>query len=288
MDNPLIDLKPLSQPITKLIEVLARGAGTLYAPIGTVRQANADAKARVILAKADEEVQSLKARALSRVEYREAVRQENIEAIAEGAAKELPETVSPDEVQPDWIFQFLNNAQDICDSDMQSLWARILAGEVSNPGTYSKRTLEFLKTLEKWEAEKFTELCSCVFTQDGRYFKLLDVNCVRQDILELLGPRAYIDHFIAIGLLVSQASLPSPSSLTGTKLSYFGTDYVLEGPPKRPDGHLPDLDFVAFRDFSLVGNQLAAISGAKPLDGFVERVSRQLKEEHKVTWNKIE
>jgi hypothetical protein len=63
MANPLISLENLTEPLTKLVEVVAAGIGTLYAPFGTVRQAEADAKAKVILAKANTEVLSLQQRA---------------------------------------------------------------------------------------------------------------------------------------------------------------------------------------------------------------------------------
>ena len=144
MVNSIIDLKNLSEPLTKLVEVVAKGIGTLYAPFGTIRQSKADAAAKIILANADAEVLSIQQRAQNRIMHREQMRQENIERIALGAAKELPTTVSSEEIDTDWITQFFDHAQDVSDLDMQKLWSRILAGEVSKPGSYSKRTLQFL------------------------------------------------------------------------------------------------------------------------------------------------
>src|SRR5438132_11151718 len=42
---------------------------------------------------------------------------------------------------------------------MQGLWSRVLAGEANSPGTYSKRTVNFLSDLDKNDAELFTKLC---------------------------------------------------------------------------------------------------------------------------------
>jgi hypothetical protein len=42
---------------------------------------------------------------------------------------------------------------------MQSLWAKVLAGEANSPGTYSKRTVNFLGSLDKTDANLFTSLC---------------------------------------------------------------------------------------------------------------------------------
>lgn len=67
MENLIVDLKNLSKPLTKLVEVVATGIGTLYAPFGTVRDAKASAKARIIHAKTDIEIAGLYARAESRL-----------------------------------------------------------------------------------------------------------------------------------------------------------------------------------------------------------------------------
>ena len=42
---------------------------------------------------------------------------------------------------------------------MQSLWARLLAGEANQPGTFSKRTVELVASLDKSDAQLFTGLC---------------------------------------------------------------------------------------------------------------------------------
>jgi hypothetical protein len=43
---------------------------------------------------------------------------------------------------------------------MQDLWSRVLAGEANSPGSYSRRTVNFLADLDKWDAELFASLCS--------------------------------------------------------------------------------------------------------------------------------
>ena len=50
MENPIVNLEKLSEPLTKLVEVISKGVGTLYAPFGTIRQAKADAEATIIVA----------------------------------------------------------------------------------------------------------------------------------------------------------------------------------------------------------------------------------------------
>lgn len=39
----------------------------------------------------------------------------------------------------------------------------ILAGEANSPGTFSKRTVELVSTLDKRDAELFTKFCACMW-----------------------------------------------------------------------------------------------------------------------------
>ena len=71
-----------------------------------------------------------------------------------GGEKEIADE-SPDD---DWINRFFSSAQEVSSDDMQTLWGRILAGEVKQPGSYSLRTLDFLRNLTASEAKAFEEL----------------------------------------------------------------------------------------------------------------------------------
>ena len=42
---------------------------------------------------------------------------------------------------------------------MQALWAQILSGEANSPGKYSKRTVDYLASLDKSDALLFRALC---------------------------------------------------------------------------------------------------------------------------------
>lgn len=70
------------------------------------------------------------------------------------------------EVEGDWLFTWRDYAGKVSTEDLQKLWGSVLAGEVKSPGTYSLRTLEFLKGLSKSEAEQIAKLAS--FAVEGR------------------------------------------------------------------------------------------------------------------------
>lgn len=60
----------------------------------------------------------------------------------------------------DWIVNFFDKCRLVRDEQMQSLWARILAGEANKPGTFSRRTVNFVASMDKIDASAFTHLCS--------------------------------------------------------------------------------------------------------------------------------
>ncbi len=66
------------------------------------------------------------------------------------------------DVDEDWLFTWRENAGKVSTEDLQRLWGSVLAGELKDPGTYSIRTLELLKTLSKSDAARIEKLASYV------------------------------------------------------------------------------------------------------------------------------
>jgi hypothetical protein len=181
----LEDLGKLSKPLTKLIKVCAAGLGRVYRPMGIIREAKAraeeiriiaDAKAdaklinsrstaagKVIEAHALQLVSDINERALLRRDAEAVREQENLELIAATAAKYLRDVVSDDEVNEDWIALFFRHARDVSDDTMREVWAQILAGEVTSPGSYSLRTLDAVRLLTRAEATVFSRLCALLW-----------------------------------------------------------------------------------------------------------------------------
>ncbi len=187
------DLAGISEPLKKLVQVVSAGMGILYKPRGMRNEADAQSYAIKTLAAARAEAEITKTtgharaqvasittlagentelieRAKLRLLTREIEGQLNTEAIVEQALLLLPETVSNLPVSEDWRRKFFLEAENICDQDLQLLWGKVLAGEVTSPGSYSLRTLEVLKHLSKEEAELFRQACALAFT-DGWILK---------------------------------------------------------------------------------------------------------------------
>lgn len=96
-----------------------------------------------------------------RILFQEQKRQRNIESVVSGAARQLgDQTVENEEPDHDWTARFFSSVQDVSSADMQTLWARVLAGEVERKGSTSVRTLGILRDLDQVTAKLFRKLCS--------------------------------------------------------------------------------------------------------------------------------
>lgn len=77
----------------------------------------------------------------------------------------------------DWFVRFFEDAGNISDEQMQELWAKVLAGEIYHPGTFSLRTLDVLRNLSREEAEVLQTLGAYAFTVSGDTFI-----CINKDL----------------------------------------------------------------------------------------------------------
>ena len=72
--------------------------------------------------------------------------------------------MTPAEPDHDWTARFFNDVQDVSSKELQSLWAKVLAGEVEQKGSVSVRALQVLKNLDRETAAIFRGCCSkCVY-----------------------------------------------------------------------------------------------------------------------------
>ena len=184
--------------IDKLLDYTASGIGSVAGPLMAPWKANRETEAKRIAAESDATILQIQAEAQARardllisqdttvsgelkitetvqqrLQYQEQKRQINIKSVV-GQTADLLGDKSVADVEPDhdWTARFFNDVQDVSSEEMQSLWAKILAGEVERPGSTSIRSLGILKNLDKRTARLFEKFCStCVFLMpDGINF----------------------------------------------------------------------------------------------------------------------
>ena len=74
-----------------------------------------------------------------------------------------------------WSSHWLSAASKVGtdDQERQTWWARLLAGEIQQPGTYSLRTIGIMDVLSPSEAELFSRLCGYVWVGTSRPHPLI-------------------------------------------------------------------------------------------------------------------
>ncbi|KIQ14777.1 hypothetical protein RT99_23475 [Flavobacterium sp. MEB061] len=203
------------KPIEKLIEVISQGIGTLYRPRAIKKEADAEAYKIQVLEKAktiaNTENKLIEFDTLSAIEqkilFQEQRKQNNIENIIEVAVEQIIQepNVNSENIDQDWITRFFKIAEDISNDEMQKLWGRILSGEVKQPGSFSLRTLNLLKDLNKQEAEIFTKFAQLnVKYNAGHFIPFIDINYFEE---QLNIPYSEILLMIELGLLTSGTSI---------------------------------------------------------------------------------
>ena len=84
--------------------------------------------------------------------------------LTEELAEETPdERVSNERIDTDWFARWRSGVEDVSNEDMRIFWARILAGETSQPDTYSLRALDLLRRLSRTDAELISKVAPFVF-----------------------------------------------------------------------------------------------------------------------------
>lgn len=258
------------KPLEKLIEVISNGIGTLYRPRAIKKEADAKAYKIQIIERAkslaEAENKQIEADSLARIQdrflYREFEKQNNIDNISEIAAKQLAkeQTVSEEKVDKDWTTRFFNIAEDISDEEMQELWGRVLAGEVKQPSSFSVRTLELLKNLNRKEAEIFVRLANFVIYSYGSPFIFRGEN---NDILEKYNI-SFNDRLTLIEAGLLQSSDDIIRRVLNTPIDqivyYESANYIFKVVQKANE---PEKQFEIFR-FTASGEQLLKLINPNP------------------------
>lgn len=276
-NNSLINVGELSKPASVLIEKVSEAIGGIFKPWQIRRVAEAEADAEHIRATAEIEITKQQRRALTRLIAEEAKKQNNIEKITAMALPEIKAGAKPQEMEDDWITNFFDKCRLITNEEMQILWSRVLAGEANAPGKFSKRTVNFLGSLDKSDALLFQALCCFSWYIGGVYPIIYDT---KAGIYKEKGiDFATIKHLDEIGLL-------SFDNLSGYKLLglrkkitvfYFGKPVELEF-EKESDNEL-DIGIVIL---SKVGQELSSICGSKPFPNYFDYIIEKWKEKNKL------
>ena len=255
-------------------------------------QAKAQAEAREILLSRDSVVAGsldIADRVNQRILFQEQKRQSNIESVVSSAAKQLGDkTVAREEPDHDWTARFFNSVQDVSSEEMQTLWARVLSGEVERKGSTSVQTLGILRNLEQATGRLFRSLCSAAVFLGPDHNAILDArvpslggnaatNSLRAhglgfDVLNRLNEHGLIisdynswyDYRVAIGIAVGDRG-----SVVRIPFAFQGKSWVLVPQQRREPTELCKLSGVAL---TMSGRELARVIDLQPMEVYAQEL----------------
>jgi uncharacterized repeat protein (TIGR03899 family) len=144
---------------------------------------------------------TLTQRAAQRNDFQDLKKQHNIESITSLAAEQLKDDndINNGTIDEDWITRFFRIIEDVSNDEMQHLWAKVLAGEIKRPKTYSLRTLDLVRNLTEEEAKVIMKLADYAIESNETIFLLRGHS---NEMLKMFGiPHADVSLLIELGII---------------------------------------------------------------------------------------
>lgn len=278
MDLGSLAATSLPEVAKTLIEKVAEAANVLYEPTQIRRKARAEADAALIQATTELQISELQQRALMRLAAEEASNQQNMEGILDKAIGQLSDGASPEHLDNDWLRRFFDRGRLISDDEVQDIWARLLAGEADAPGTYSKRAIDILDSLDSKDVHAFTAVCS--FVVDLRFPTPL-IYAPSDSIFREHGLTMYaLATLESVGLIHRSNGYERGGLDRSVEFMYFDEALYVEFTEHQRDEDVPE----AYRMnlgtvvLSQAGMQLQRLVEPKAIEGFPEYVRSKWRE----------
>ena len=272
----------LSPAGAALVHKISDAVGWLTAPTQEVRMARGKAAAGLILAQSEIQIAELQAadlvkRAGFRVAVEQVIQQMNIEAIIIRALAHLNENAVPHTMDDGWVLNFFDKCKYVSDEQMQELWAKLIAGEANQPGTFSRKTVNLMADLDSYTANLFSTYCGfaidigkqgvplIVFDQSKELPSIYRDQGIDYQALRVLAEIGLISiGFEHLSLTINYTMSGLPETV---QLSYGGQTANL----RCPDG------FISIGETypTVIGGQLGRLCAREPVEGFFEFVIDQ-------------
>ena len=260
---------------------------------GILRPINALVEAKALDIKTRSEIKAAEMKAESDIKIAKLYRQANYEAIEEKdnwlskqrgnvtsiIQKSLPyldEDADASSMDEDLLAFMVDKFRLVSDAEMQSLWAKILAGEVNAHGSFSKRTVHIVSTLDKEDAGHFATLHRFCWRNSGLtipiifYYSKMPQFYVKHGFTDQI-----LSHLEDIGIIEIYRGMFHRKVLDFSSddrdVFYFGRKFTA---PK--DISLLGLGPVSF---TKAGSELVTLSEVDPIEGCYDYVTKRWDEE---------
>lgn len=211
-------------------------------------------------------------------------KQQNIEAIMEKAFAFCSKASLDKRPDLDWFSRYITLAEDVSNKTMQDLWAKILAGELSRPNSFSLKALKIFREMSIIDAKLLAKACSlAVKDQSKKNIRIVSGSYQQPGLLNFFAKdrQVHVDlsHFglnyadilsLADNNLIYQQESESSMMMIGEKLNFNYHGSPLQLSCKKPN------IVVQFYKFTPIGCELANLISDKPNDDFLTELKQQL------------
>jgi len=220
-------------------------------------------------------------------------KQENIEAIMEKTLSFFANKAIDKRPDLDWFNRYITLAEDVSNKTMQDLWAKILAGELSRPGSYSLKALKVFRDMSIVDAKLLAKACSlAVKDQSKKNIRIISGTYQQPGLLNFFNKdrQQYINlsHFglnyadilsLADNHLIYQQESESNVMGNGEKLNFSFNGSSLKLSCKKAN------IAIQFYKFTPIGTELANLISDKPNDEFFSTLKQQLQHHFNIANN---
>lgn len=210
-------------------------------------------------------------------------KQKNLEQIFDKTEKTLENEQAESQenlskpLSEDWLSYYIEGARKISDEQVQDLWAKILAGEIITPKTFSKRTLDVLLRLSPEEANLFEKVCGYVVEISN------NVVIINEEKLNYPNYFTYLEimRLGECGLInTSNTSSLNANIAPASKFAIiYGNDTIVGESTRQENIHLP------IYPLTVTGIELSKIVSPNRKYDYVRNLTQYLKDKYKtIEW----
>jgi len=212
-------------------------------------------------------------------------KQENIEAIMDKTFSFCANKSIDKRPDLDWFNRYITLAEDVSNKTMQDLWAKILAGELSRPGSYSLKALKVFREMSIVDAKLLAKACSlAVKDQSKKNIRIISGSYQQPGLLNFFNKdrqqHINLSHFglnyadilsLADNHLLYKQESESNVMSKAEKLNFY-----FNGEPLKLSCKKPNIA-IQFYKFTPIGTELANLISDKSNEDFFATLKQQLR-----------
>ena len=211
-------------------------------------------------------------------------KQKNIETIMEKTYHFCGSKSIDKRTDLDWFNRFITLAEDVSNNTMQDLWAKILAGELARPNTYSLKALKVFRDMSIADAKLLAKACSLAVKDKTKKNIRLISGCYQQPGLLNFFSKERQQYISLSQFGLNYADLLSladnhlifiQESESGIWANNELINFSYSGVPLKLTSKKANIS-LQFYKFTAIGVELANLIGDKANDDFMSHLKQQL------------